>query len=257
MKFYTINAIFLIAFIAFAIVSASISFPFWIFICLLLLWIAITVTGSFFIRINYHLNSYNSNSKISKNAVAITFDDGPNPEFTPKVLQLLKKNNAKATFFLIGKNAEKYPSLVSQIVAEGHTIGNHSFSHSTKFGFLKSSEIVSEIEKTNQIVTEIAGKEMKFFRPPFGVTNPNIKKGLNIAGLISIGWNKRSLDTTNISGEKIFERVTKNLKKGDIILLHDSSQKSVIVLERLLLKLQQLQVESVTVAELLEIEPYV
>ncbi len=230
--------------------------PVWLYILFVFIWVLITAIGSFQIKWNYHLQSLNHNYNISGNHVAITFDDGPNLEFTPKVLSILKDYNAKATFFLIGKNAEKNPDLVQRILNEGHAIGNHSYSHSKIFGFFSSKKVASELKQTNSILKKITGKEVKLFRPPFGVTNPNIKNALRRTGHQSIGWSKRSYDTTNISAEKIFKRITANLKKGDIILLHDSSAKTVAVLEQLLLFLQSHKLQSVPVDRLLEIEAY-
>ncbi len=230
--------------------------PVWLYLLFVFIWILITAIGSFQIQWNYHLQSLNHNYQTSENHISITFDDGPNPEFTPKVLALLKNYNAKATFFLIGKNAEKHPEIVRQIIEEGHTIGNHSYSHSKNFGFFSSEKVAAELRQTNSILKKITGKDLKLFRPPFGVTNQNIKKGLKNTGHYSIGWSKRSFDTTNISEEKIIKRITSNLKKGDIILLHDSSAKSVAVLEQLLLTLPPHKLQSVPVDRLLEIEAY-
>lgn len=256
LKFYTINALALVVFFGLLLTGFFGNVPVWLYVVFVIIWIVITAIGSFQIRLNYHLQSFNHNYKTSGNYISITFDDGPNPEFTPKVLSLLNDHNAKATFFLIGKNAEKYPELVRQIIAEGHTIGNHSYSHSNNFGFFPSQKVTDELKQTNAILKQITGKEIKMFRPPFGVTNPNIKKALKSTRHFSIGWSKRGLDTTNLSGEKILKRITSHLKKGDIILLHDSSDKSVAVLEQLLLTLTPHKLQSVPVDRLLEIEAY-
>lgn len=230
--------------------------PAWLYVLFVFIWFLITAIGSFQIKWNYHLQSLNHNYKVSENHISITFDDGPNPDFTPKVLALLKENNAKVTFFLIGKNAEKHHEIVRQIVEDGHTIGNHSYSHSKNFGFFSSEKVAAELNKTNSILKEITGKEIKMFRPPFGVTNPNIRRALKNTGHFSIGWSKRSLDTTKLSEERILKRITSDLKKGDIILLHDSSVKTIAVLEQLLLTLQPHKLQSVPVDRLLEIEAY-
>ena len=222
----------------------------------LVLWFCVTMLGSTLINWNYHFSSLNRNKTIQMNQISITFDDGPNPEFTPQVLSLLKKYNAKATFFCIGKHIEDNPNLFQELISNGHTVGNHTYSHSNWFGFFSSENVVSELKKTNAIVKEISNLDLKLYRPAFGVTNPNIKKALQTTNLTSVGWNKRSLDTTNLSEEKILKRITKDLRKGDIVLLHDSNAKSIAVLERLLLFLQSKQMQSVTVDQLLEIEPY-
>ncbi len=256
LRFYTINALFLVIFSLLVLFGFFGEVPVWLYLLFVFIWILITAIGSFQIQWNYHLQSLNHNYQTSENHISITFDDGPNPEFTPKVLALLKNYNAKATFFLIGKNAEKHPEIVRQIIEEGHTIGNHSYSHSKNFGFFSSEKVAAELRQTNSILKKITGKDLKLFRPPFGVTNQNIKKGLKNTGHYSIGWSKRSFDTTNISEEKIIKRITSNLKKGDIILLHDSSAKSVAVLEQLLLTLPPHKLQSVPVDRLLEIEAY-
>lgn len=256
LKFYTINALALVLFLGLVLAGFFGTSSVWLYVLFILIWILITAIGSFQIKWNYHLQSLNHNYNSSKNQVSITFDDGPHPEFTSKILEYLKKYEAKATFFLIGKNAEKYPEIVHQIIDEGHSIGNHSYTHSKNFGFFSTPKIVSELQQTNFVLKKIIGKELKMFRPPFGVTNPNIKKALQKMDYNSIGWSKRSLDTISLSEEKILKRITTNLKSGDIILLHDSSSKTVAVLEQLLLFLKSRELKSVPVNQLLEIEAY-
>lgn len=256
LRYKTINVLFL------AVVGVLLGFNYFfpislfVYALLLFLWFLITMLGSTLIRWDYHLISLHSNKTIKENYIAITFDDGPNREFTPRILSLLKKYNAKATFFCIGKHIGTNPELFRKLIAEGHTVGNHTYSHSNNFGFFSSEKVVSELRKTNSITKEISGLELKLYRPAFGVTNPNVKMALQLTKLTSIGWSKRSLDTTGLSEENIVKRITKNLKKGDIILLHDLSAKSVAVLEHLLLFLQTNKMQAVTVDQLLEIEPY-
>lgn len=219
-------------------------------ILLFLLWVTLTTIGSFNILWNYFLTAKNSNKNCKENIVSLTFDDGVNPEFTPKVLELLKKHNAKATFFCIGKNIEKYPKLTQRIIAEGHSIGNHTYNHSNKWGFLSTNKILEEIIKTNKIIEQTTGKQTNLFRPPYGVTNPHIATATKKINCEVIGWNVRSLDTVINKPEKILRRITKKTKKGDVILLHDKSEKTVIVLEQLLLFLEKKKLKSVTVETL-------
>lgn len=252
LKFNTINIFVLILAVAFQLVSVSI----WFYVCLFLFWLIITAIGSSYIRWNYHVNSLNSNNSVIQNVVAITFDDGPHPEFTPKVLDLLKANNVKGTFFCIGKHIESHPELFKRIIAEGHTVGNHTFNHENNFGFVRTKEAVVELEATNVLIKKITGLKIKLFRPPFGVTNPRIKKALNIVGLQSIGWNVRSFDTTSRTKETIIKSIEKGLKKGDVILLHDTSEKSVEILEQLLVFFKRNKLESVTIDSLFNIKAY-
>jgi len=256
LNFKSVNSVAGLIFIGLLILYSFFNLSFWWIFLLLISWLLLTIAGSAFIGWNYHFKSLNSNHKINKNQIAITFDDGPNIEFTPQVLKLLHKYNAKATFFCIGKHIEMYPELFKKIIAQNHTIGNHTFSHTKAFGFLNTRKVISELKQTNAIIQEQTGLEVQLYRPAFGVTNPKIKRAIKTLGLQSIGWNKRSLDTTSLSEKAILNRITRNLKKGDVILLHDSSIKSIAVLEQLLLFLHEQKIESVTIDSLFEIKAY-
>lgn len=256
LNFKTVNIFTLIILIGLIVIYFLIGISYWWFLLLGFIWLLITALGSGLIGWNYHIKALNSKPSISKNQVAITFDDGPNPEFTPKVLELLKVYKAKATFFCIGKQIEKNPELLIKIINEGHTIGNHTYSHDNLFGFFSTDKVISELNQTNKVVLEKTGLKLNLYRPAFGVTNPRIKKALKTTQLQAIGWNKRSLDTTSLSKENILKRASKNLKKGDIILLHDSNEKTLWVLEQLLLILQKQNLQAITVDCLFNIEPY-
>ena len=210
--------------------------------------------GSYKIEMKFYIDSI-CEVPNSENKVAITFDDGPNTEFTPRVLDILEQYSAKATFFCIGTNIEKHPEMLKEIDQRGHTIGKHSYSHDIKFD-MSSTEIVKEDLKRNEALIEAQiGKNPQLFRPPFGVTNPKIAKAVKQLKLTSIGWNIRTLDTTKDSEDEIFER-TASIKAGDIVLLHDTSEKSVKVLERLLKLIHEKGLRSVTIDELANIKGY-
>lgn len=230
--------------------------PWWAYALVFLGWFVLTVIGSFHIRWNYHLESLHSKKDIAQNWAALTFDDGPHPEFTPKILALLDTYGAKATFFCIGKNAEAHPELVMDIKAAGHTIGNHTYSHSPNFGFFGTQRVIGELQRTQRALYDILGQKTLLYRPAFGVTNPNIKKAVAATGLRSIGWSIRSLDTTGRSDTAVLKRITDHLAQGDVVLMHDTSLKSVVVLEQLLLFLRNKNIASVTVDRLFNIEPY-
>lgn len=256
LNFKSINITTLVVFIGLLGLYLLYCISLWWFVLLIIIWFVITALGSALIGWNYHFTSLNHNPKIQKNQIAITFDDGPHPEFTPQVLEVLKVHNAKATFFCIGKNIEAYPNIFKQIIDEGHAVANHTYSHNNMFGFFSTQKVISELEQTNNTVDKLTSLTLQLYRPAFGVTNPRIKKALNVLHLQSVGWNKRSLDTTSISKQQILNRITNNLKKGDVILLHDTSAKTVQVLEQLLLFLQQENLQSVSVGELFNIKSY-
>lgn len=226
----------------------------WFFLLVIVLFIGLTTWGSFDIRLNYFLHSINFGNTSDKK-IAITFDDGPS-EFTVPILEILKKHNVKATFFCIGNQIEKHPYILQKIYTEGHIIGNHTYSHTSKMGFLSSTEINKEISTNTELITNSIGKKPKLYRPPFGVTNPNIAKAVKQKNVISIGWNIRSLDTIITDEEKLFQRVKNKIKPGGIILFHDTTQQTVVVLERLLLFLQSEKYQLETVDALLNINAY-
>jgi len=214
------------------------------------LYLAILFWASYNIRSGFYIKCFNKNS-IHKNKVAISFDDGPDPINTPLILNILKKYNAKASFFIIGSKAENNINLIKEIHSQNHLIANHSFNHSNWFPLKKIKIIKEEILKTNKIIFEATGNKNKYFRPPFGVTNPNIAKAANQLGLIVVGWSVRSFDTKNENSEIVLKRIIKKIKGGDIILLHDKPVNSPEILEKLLAFMQQNNITSVSIDELI------
>lgn len=154
--------------------------------------------------------------------VTLTFDDGPNEFMTPKILDVLKQYDIKATFFLVGEKVIRNQEIVKRIYAEKHTIGNHTYSHTGFFPLWKFSRVKQELECCNDVISEVVGFTPKIFRPPFGVTNPIIGKVVKLFGFTAIGWSVRSLDTVDsYSREYVAKRVIRKLHPGAIILLHD------------------------------------
>lgn len=217
----------------------------WVYIACFIAFSAVVVWGSFAIELGYFVNSI-THKRTRIKEVALTFDDGPT-EFTPKFLDLLKDHDLKATFFCIGKQIEKYPETFQRIITEGHTIGNHTLSHSNSTGFLSTSKMMAEIENCDEVIRKVGNIQTDLYRPPFGVTNPSIAKAIQRTHKTSIGWNVRSLDTVIDDEKKIYRRITKTLKKGSIILLHDTSEKTYRVLADLLVFLADKKYSTFTV----------
>lgn len=198
---------------------------------IVIIYLASTTYGSFQIKANYFVKSIN---KGNKKAIALTFDDGPDPEITPRILSVLKEKGVKATFFVIGKNAEKYPDLVRQIDEEGHIVANHSYSHNHLIGFFSKNRLNQDLTYCNETITAALGKSPVFFRPPFGVTNPRYAKVLKELKMQSIGWSLRSFDTRAKNKYQLIEKVISNLKRRDIVLLHDNRAVTADALEDLI-----------------------
>ncbi len=228
---------------------------FWWFVGIILIWLAINAVGSARISSNYHVKAYCSNSPEKEKKIAITFDDGPSI-FTLEILELLKKYDFKATFFCIGKNIEAHPEILKQVIAEGHLVGNHSYNHSPFFDFYNAKQIRAEIEKTDSLLEKFTSKKINFFRPPYGVTTPSIRRALKLTGHKVIGWNIRSFDGGTKNQNLIFNRIIKRISPGGIVLLHDTASHSVLVLEQFLQFLQQNNYKVISTEELLNLKAY-
>jgi peptidoglycan/xylan/chitin deacetylase (PgdA/CDA1 family) len=246
---------FLLAIILFLLaINFFVPVQWWWFLLVFTVRFVILFIGSSFISSNFHIKAYCSNSLETKKIIALTFDDGPN-ENTMSVLEILKKHDVKATFFCIGKNIEKHPKILKRIVEEGHIVGNHSYSHSNFFDFYRKNRLIAEIRKTDALIESISGKKPQLFRPPYGVTNPSIRRALEVTNHKVIGWNIRSLDGILKDEKIIFARIKNRITRGGIVLLHDTSH-SVTILERLMLHLEKNKYKVVSIEALLNINAY-
>lgn len=159
--------------------------------------------------------TYYSHGNRSENKIALTFDDGPNPFFTEKILKILKNYNIKATFFIMGKWAVLYPQIVKKILAEGHLIGNHSYSHSQ-----------GDFKKADTFIKEIIDESQNFIRAPY--LNLNFFRYLDreyLERVKIINFDVDSLDWTGASPKKIISRVKKLIRNGSIVDFHDGSER--------------------------------
>lgn len=154
-------------------------------------------------------------------AVAITIDDGPDPAITPRVLEVLDRYQARATFFCIGALVEQHSELAREIVSRGHTIENHSQHHLHRFSVLGPRRIAAEIERAQESIERITGRRPQFFRAPAGLRNPFLEPVLARLGLHLASWTRRGFDTVSSDANVVFERLTRGLQGGDILLLHD------------------------------------
>jgi peptidoglycan/xylan/chitin deacetylase (PgdA/CDA1 family) len=160
--------------------------------------------------------------KTDRKAVALTFDDGPDPTNTPVLLDILKKHNVPATFFVTGIHSQEYPALVQRMALEDHEIGNHSYSH-PDFNHKSNKFILNEIRKTNKIIYKLTGKQPVFFRPPGGYLSFDMVDLIRKEEMIIAYWTYQqdSKDWANTSASRIADHVIKNIKPGQIIILHD------------------------------------
>jgi len=229
--------------------------PFWPILLIAIVYSLLILLLSTNVQFNFFVKAYNKNPDYPENAVALSFDDGP-VENTLKILDILDEHNAKAAFFCIGRNIKKHPEIFQEIIKRGHIVGNHTYSHTRKMGFLSTKSVLKEIQQCDQIAEKIGGVKMNLFRPPFGIINPKTKRALQKTGHQVIGWNNRPYDAVTKSPNKILNRITKDLKRGDLILLHDNMPKTAPILEQLLVVLKQRNFSTVRPDKLFDIHAY-
>ena len=155
--------------------------------------------------------------------VALTFDDGPDPDVTPQVLALLDQYRAQASFFCIGEKAAAHPDLVREIARRGHSVENHSYSHPHAFSFYGFSRLRREVESAQAVIAGITGRPPAFFRAPAGFRGPFLDDVLSRRGIHYVSWTRRGFDTVSQDPARVLQRLTRGLAAGDVLLLHDSS----------------------------------
>ncbi len=165
--------------------------------------------------------------------IALTFDDGPNPEWTPRLLDILARHDLKATFFMLGKFAEAQPELVRRVAVEGHLVGDHSWSH-PKLSRCPAKRIEEELKRTKDTLEQIVGSPVRFFRPPFGARRPTVFRIARELGLELVLWNAMTNDWSEPSAERIAATLSKRVnvltRRGHAvnIVLHDGNHRETV-----------------------------
>lgn len=155
--------------------------------------------------------------------IALTIDDGPDPEVTPLVLDLLKQQGVVATFFVIGENAKRYPELCLDMLRRGHTLENHTQNHKHHFAFMGLNGFYKELQTAQRTLTSLTGSTPLFFRAPAGVRNPFLAPVLKRLGLHLVSWSMRGFDTRTSNAERVKHSLLSSLRPGAIVLLHDGN----------------------------------
>ena len=187
---------------------------------------------------------------VNKKEVALTFDDGPSAKTTEKILNILKKNNIHATFFVIGKNAEHHPKLLKKIYDDGNEIGNHSYSHPNS-SYLSPSKIRRELSKTDKIISKITGKKTHLFRPPSGNFGYNLSFIVASMKYIMVLWWVDTSDWREPGKEKVMRIIRNHLTNGAIILMHENHKTTIEALPDIINFIKKRGYKFVTVSELL------
>jgi len=208
------------------------------------------LSAQFFLPVRYH-GSEESNS------VALTFDDGPIAGKTEEILRILESHSVRAAFFCIGNRVEANPELTKRIHESGHLIGNHSYWHRATFDLQSGATIQDELTNTDNAILKAIGVKPALFRPPYGVTNPMVAWAVKKGGYKAIDWSVRSFDTVIKDTDVLMKRITRSLRGGDVILLHDYSDSTLEILPDLLNHIKKVGLKIVRVDQLLNENAYV
>lgn len=212
-------------------------------VLMILLFLTIFVGGSsFFQRKKLALTSSEAGKKI-----ALTFDDGPHPYYTLQLLNGLKEKGVKATFFVLGEQAEQYPDIIEKIAQDGHLIGNHTYSH-MQLTSLNREAFKQELKTTSTLLKNITKQEIIYVRPPYGIWDKALEKELN---MFPVMWSLDTLDWCSKNVSNIEKNVLSKVKENDIILMHDYYESSVTAALELVEELQKRGYVFVTIDEIL------
>jgi len=198
-------------------------------------------------------HAYNS-CNVAGPYIAMTFDDGPHPDLTPKLLDMLKERGIKATFYVIGKNVETYPEIANRIVSEGHEIGNHSWTHPA-LSKISATKVKNELDQTTQAIVTATGKRPPTMRPPYGATNATLNRTIDEQfGMKVIMWSVDPQDWKYRDSERVAAQIIENTKPGSIVLAHDIHKTTVAAMPKTLDALKAKGFQFVTVSELLAMD---
>lgn len=229
--------------------------PGYTYIILLFTYSLILFYGCYYVGSNFFIPvicSAQTNNKV----VALSFDDGPDAKNTLQILQTLKDNDVKAAFFYIGSRIVQNKALLKQTYDEGHLIGNHTFSHHFWFDMFSSKKMMDDMQMMDEALNSVIGKKPKLFRPPYGVTNPNLKKAIINCNYIPVGWNIRSMDTVIKNEKKLLNKVIRKIKPGAVFLFHDTSKATVSILPALIKHIQSNGYEIIRLDKMLNLQAY-
>ncbi|MDM9380893.1 polysaccharide deacetylase family protein [Chlorogloeopsis sp. ULAP01] len=191
----------------------------------------------------------------NQKVIALTFDDGPWPEYTAKILNILRENNIKSTFFVVGQMLKTYPELGKQIVAEGHVIGNHTWHH--WYHFFNQQAAAFEIDRTSDLIYELTGARTNLFRPPGGILHNGLAAYARGKKYTVVMWSADSVDYRSPSASVLTNRVLKQGSPGGIVLMHDGGgnrSHTVAALPQIISKFKQQGYRFVTIPELFELQ---
>lgn len=255
LNFRNTNIIFLILLVILAATDIAYSVNFIFYLLIILFYAAILFYGAYFIGSNFFIDVLCS-VKTQNKIIALSFDDGPSQQYTPQILDILRKEDVRASFFCIGKNIPGNENIIQDILAADHLLGNHSFSHHLLFDLYPSKKMIVDLNQMSGIMEAVTGLRPKLFRPPYGVINPNLAKAIKKGNYIPVGWNVRSMDTVIRDEKKLLNKMKGKIAPGNIFLFHDTKDTTVKILPAFIMDAKKKGYQLVRIDELLKIQAY-
>ena len=216
---------------------------------LIVFWGCYYVGSGFFIKIVCKATT-------EKKEIAISFDDGPAASYTKEILQILKDENIKAAFFCIGNRIAGNEEILKQVYTDGHIIGNHSYTHHFWFDMYAAKKMQADLGQMDKETEKVIGVKPKLFRPPYGVTNPNVRKAIVTGGYTPVGWSVRSMDTVIRDEKKLLDKISNAIAPGAVFLFHDTSQTTIKVLPDFIKEVKKRGYQVSPLDKLLHLRPY-
>jgi peptidoglycan/xylan/chitin deacetylase (PgdA/CDA1 family) len=248
--------IFFIALLAILIgVHVQYGLPYYIYPLLFVVYSFIVSWGCYYVGSNFFIKIV-CKANTDKKEIAISFDDGPAENYTQKILAILNTENVKATFFCIGNRIAGNEAILKQVQADGHIIGNHSYSHHFWFDMYAAQKMQDDLKQMDAEMERVTGLKPKLFRPPYGVTNPNLAKAIKKGGYTPVGWSVRSMDTVIKDGRKLLAKINEGIKPGAVFLFHDTSKTTLDILPEFIQEVKKRGYNIIPLDKLLALQPY-
>lgn len=244
-------------FVLLALIGVHIKYgmPWYVYPVLFMAWSLLVFWGCYYVGSGFFIRIV-CKGPADKKQVAISFDDGPVVDYTREILQVLKEEKVKAAFFCIGNRIAGNEEILRQVHADGHLIGNHSYSHHFWFDMCSAKKMQSDLAMMNSEVERVIGRRPKLFRPPYGVTNLNVKKAIIGGGYTPIGWSVRSMDTVIKEDGKLLDKINAAIEPGAIFLFHDTSKTTLNVLPAFIKEVKKRGYTITPLDKLLDLQPY-
>lgn len=229
--------------------------PLIVYLVIFIVYSLLLFYGSYFVSSNFFIEIICAATTNNKE-IAISFDDGPVLSYTPAILKLLKEHRVEAAFFCIGNRIKGNEELLVQLHQEGHLIGNHSYSHHFWFDLFSARKMLTDLQLMDRAMENVTGLKPRLFRPPYGVTNPNLRKAIENGNYIPVGWNVRSMDTVIKDETKLLDKVSNAVKPGAILLFHDTSKTTLAILPAFIKQVTDKGYKIVRLDKLLKLKAY-